>query len=719
MAGTAEAKAWRRYGVGLIETLERGARPAAPVLPFGVAGDRRGAAGGGLARGALHEISGPGDEEDGAVAAAFLAGILGAARAGAAGAVVPAAPRSLRAGPRRARARSRAAGAGPGAARAEILWAMEEGLPRPGLAAVVGEVGALPRWRAADCSSPRNAPASPLSAAALARWRAGGARARSAERGRDPLAHRRAAVASPSATSRGSGARGGGSSCCAAAAASRRRWDDGGADATDHVSLAAALADRPAAPSQRKIRRAGRLSPLHGRRYRRTAASRAVRPGASPARSGNAAGGCALSPSRPRHRPGGAGGDAAALGGWRNGAAATAHGPLPMAQMGCGSRSPARPICGAGKEHSPPIWRPGSPAGASPRIAIADTLGAAWAMARFAAADAVTLVPPGGARPRSLVAGGGPPPRPDGHRGARRVGLKRIGDLYAMPRDALARAFGETVARRLDQALDEMPEPLSPSAPRRAGRVELRRADCRARPICRWQRERLAAAVPPPGAGGDGRAAARSRLSPRRRPGRADRLGTARPSRDPRHLAALFTERLDTIDPGLGIEDMILAAYAVEPLPAEQMRFAASPLTPTLPRKGRGQVAPLLDRLGETGGRRNLRPKIARQVARALLAAEGRERDGTDPAELAALLDRLANRLGLGRAVPPHAAGEPHPGAGGASGAGPGASDRRRLGPGAAAADPAVRAAGAGRGVLARARRSAVPLHAGGAAGIG
>jgi protein ImuB len=31
-----------------------------------------------------------------------------------------------------------------------------------------------------------------------------------------------------------------------------------------------------------------------------------------------------------------------------------------------------------------------------------------------------------------------------------------------------------------------------------------------------------------------------------------------------------------------------------------------------------------------------------------MLAAEGRERDGTDPAELAALIDRLANRLGSG-----------------------------------------------------------------------
>jgi len=33
-------------------------------------------------------------------------------------------------------------------------------------------------------------------------------------------------------------------------------------------------------------------------------------------------------------------------------------------------------------------------------------------------------------------------------------------------------------------------------------------------------------------------------------------IGTARSSRDPRHLLRLLAERLVEIDPGLGIEDM-------------------------------------------------------------------------------------------------------------------------------------------------------------------
>src|ERR1700737_2651864 len=65
----------------LRERVRRIERPAATVhrvLPFGVAEIDRALPGGGLARGALHEILGVGgDEEDGALAAAFAAHILG------------------------------------------------------------------------------------------------------------------------------------------------------------------------------------------------------------------------------------------------------------------------------------------------------------------------------------------------------------------------------------------------------------------------------------------------------------------------------------------------------------------------------------------------------------------------------------------------------------------------------------------------------------------
>ena len=239
--------------------------------------------------------------------------------------------------------------------------------------------------------------------------------------------------------------------------------------------------------------------------------------------------------------------------------------------------------------------------GIASRIAIADTLGAAWALARFAQpGERIVIQPPGDAR-----TGLTPLPvealrlDPATAQGLRRVGLKRVGDLYAMPRAALARRFGEAVARHLDQALDDLPEPLSPLDEAPVRRVRLSFAEPIADPAdLALAAERLAEDLVLRLAR-EGVGARRLDLAFHRIDGRVERivLGTARPSRDPHHLAALFKERLDTVDPGLGIEDMILAAFAVEPLAPEQIGFAGSPDTGAM-----ASTAPLLDRLGNRLG---------------------------------------------------------------------------------------------------------------------
>jgi protein ImuB len=260
------------------------------------------------------------------------------------------------------------------------------------------------------------------------------------------------------------------------------------------------------------------------------------------------------------------------------------------------------------------------------RIAIAGTLGAAWALARFAAEGSQPALPPPGGERAALA----PLPvealrlDPATAAGLRRVGLRRIGELYPMPRDALARRFGEPVARRLDQALGQLPEPLSPLGEAPARRVRLSFAEPISDPADLTRAiERLTQDLVVRLAR-EGMGARRLDLAFHRIDGRVEhiRLGTARPSRDPRHLAGLLTAKLDTVEPGLGVEDIILAAFATEPLPAEQMslnsRLSApcepSPwgsarattglpplpgLDPGITGEGwGGGMAPLLDRIG-------------------------------------------------------------------------------------------------------------------------
>jgi len=177
--------------------------------------------------------------------------------------------------------------------------------------------------------------------------------------------------------------------------------------------------------------------------------------------------------------------------------------------------------------------------------------------------------------------------------------LKRVGDLAAMPRDALTRRFGEMVARRLDQAQGDLPEPLSPLGEAPTRRVRLSFAEPIADPADLMRAtERLVEDLVPRLAR-EGIGARRLDLAFHRIDGRVERirLGTARPSRDPGHLAALFKERLDTVDPGLGIEDVILAVFAVEPLSAEQIGFPGHPTSCET-----SGIAPLLDRLGNRLG---------------------------------------------------------------------------------------------------------------------
>lgn len=99
------------------------------------------------------------------------------------------------------------------------------------------------------------------------------------------------------------------------------------------------------------------------------------------------------------------------------------------------------------------------------RMAIADTVGAAWAAARFGP-DSVTLIPVG--RQRQVLDELPPaalrlPPAVLAN--LAELGLGTIGRLAALPRSSLPSRFGPELALRLDQAFGDRPEPFAAERP--------------------------------------------------------------------------------------------------------------------------------------------------------------------------------------------------------------------------------------------------------------
>ncbi len=150
----------------------------------------------------------------------------------------------------------------------------------------------------------------------------------------------------------------------------------------------------------------------------------------------------------------------------------------------------------------------------------------------------------------------------------RRLGFDRVADLDCLPRSSLVRRFGPMVVLRLDQLAGRVREPIVPLAQvdalqHRVTFMEpLLTADALSTaithlvmPLC-GQMERA------------GQGARRLDLLFERVDGavQAVRIGTARPTRDARHLARLLDEHLEKVDPGLGIEAMRLVIPLAEPL---------------------------------------------------------------------------------------------------------------------------------------------------------
>ena len=221
------------------------------------------------------------------------------------------------------------------------------------------------------------------------------------------------------------------------------------------------------------------------------------------------------------------------------------------------------------------------------RVAIADTVGCAWGVARYGKPG---IVPRGETEAAML-----PLPiaalRVDAETVAdlKTSGLTCVADLAARPRAPFAARFGKALLLRLDQALGHADEPITPRLPVPAAMAEQRFPE----PIAREADvlgtiEHLGRQLVPVlerrGEGGRLFQVALFRAD-----GKVHRLeiGTGSPLRDPARMRKLFEERLavlgDACDPGFGYDMVRLSA-----LVTERMDPAQTGLAGARPRRGAG-----------------------------------------------------------------------------------------------------------------------------------
>ena len=245
------------------------------------------------------------------------------------------------------------------------------------------------------------------------------------------------------------------------------------------------------------------------------------------------------------------------------------------------------------------IMRAFAKLGLAARIGMADTIGAAWAAARYGRTDATRIAP---GQTREALADYPPAAlrlSADTLADFDRLGLRRIADLDALarktdPRRGLDARFGPEPLRRLRQAFGEIDEPLDPDIPIPAMRAHLSFAEPVSSPedlarIVDKLAHELCAKLETAELG-----LRRARLLCTRADGTAARLalGTSRPMRDAKALIRLFAEYLPKLDPGFGIDAAMLDAEIAAPLSLRQSAIALPDGDPDL-----GDLAPLVDRL--------------------------------------------------------------------------------------------------------------------------
>jgi protein ImuB len=161
------------------------------------------------------------------------------------------------------------------------------------------------------------------------------------------------------------------------------------------------------------------------------------------------------------------------------------------------------------------------------------------------------------------------------------LGLDTIGELTARPRAPLAKSFGLRLLRRIDQALGAIAEPIEPVDTPELLSVHRIFAEPISAPetLEKYTRRLVGAMCDKLEDAGLG--SRRLDLHFTRVDNRIETLfvATAKPVRDVKRLTRLMCDKIETVDPGWGVEKMVLVAAFAEPLVLQQTtaHFAAPP----------------------------------------------------------------------------------------------------------------------------------------------
>jgi len=236
-------------------------------------------------------------------------------------------------------------------------------------------------------------------------------------------------------------------------------------------------------------------------------------------------------------------------------------------------------------------------AGLSARIGCADTRGAAWALAHYDEG----IAPSGDTLPalKSLPVAA---LRIDEQMSVKlqRLGLRRIGDLAEAARAPLSRRFGPALLRRLDQALGDLPEEISPhaDAPHYGVRMTLPEPIGLLSDVMAGAERllvQLCAKLKAREMGGRKFCLTLCRVDQDQQ---QVELRLSRPLRDAQRILPLFERGLTEISAGFGIDRLRLEATQVAPLPVQQISHVSD--------GGEDRLYDLISRLGTRVGLENI-----------------------------------------------------------------------------------------------------------------